>query len=223
MAEGLPEYRALEPPRMSRPEQAFELWRSAVPEGAHIVAFAEAAWSAAGLAAEKKAQSLVLFSPIVRVDAALEARLKPLQTALKSGLETLTEAAKPWFFGPFLLEQGQAAIEAWGEGLAELDVAGWLEALHTLPDGRKNLRRLECPVLVVLGAEDVFTPLRYGQELVEWTPTNANGLGAVRVSLEGCGHLAAWENPEEAANLVEGFLEEAKGVRGNAPVWREEG
>ena len=207
---------------MARPGQAFELWRSAVPDGAHIVAFAEAAWSAARLAAEKKAQSLALFSPIVRADAALEARLASFQAARSWGAELAPEVMTPWFFGPYFLEKGQEAVKAWKEGLTELDIAGWLEALLALPDGRKNLRRLLCPVLVVLGAEDVFTGLRYGQEVVEWVPPNANGLGAVRVSLEGCGHLAAWENPGEAASLAAGFLEEARGVSGPAPVWDQE-
>lgn len=219
LAAALPGYHSLEPPRLAHPARAFELWRSTVPEAAHLVAFAEAAWSAAQLAAEKKAKSLVLFSPIVRADPALEARLRPLQTALRGGLETFAEAAKPWLFGPFLLEHGQEVMAAWAEGLADLDLAVWLEALLALPDGRKHLRQLLCPVLVVLGAEDVFAGLRYGQEVVEWTPVNQNGLGAVRVSLEGCGHLVPWENPEEAVSLVGGFLKQAEGVAGEAPVW----
>lgn len=181
------------------------------------MAFAEASWAAAQIAAEKKAKSLVLFSPIVRVDAALEARLASLEAARRHGF--LAQAAKPWMFGSFLLEQGQEAIEVWRQGLAELQPQPWLESMLALPDGRKHLRRLECPVLVVLGSEDVFTPLRYGQEVVEWVPLNPNGLGAVRVSLEGCGHLAAWENPLEAANLSEGFIQGSGGVLEDAPGW----
>jgi len=222
LAKALSAHHPLELPRLARPKEALEAWRSAVPEGAHLVAFAEAAWSAVQLAAEKQAKSLVLFSPIVRSDAALRARLESLQTALRGGLETFAQAAQPWLLGPFLLEHGQEAVAAWTQGLSELDLGGWLEALLALPDGRKHLRRLSCPVLVVLGAEDVFTPLRYGQEVVEWTPANPSGLGAVRVSLEGCGHLVPWENPEEAASLVEGFLERAEGVKGGDLVWGQE-
>ncbi len=212
-------YQTLELSRQPRP--SLEGWLDRVPAGAHIVAFAEAAWNAAQIAAQKSAKSLILFSPILRSDAALEARLKALQTAHNTSLENFIEAAKPWFFGSFFLQQGHEALEVWAEEMQSLQLGDWLEAMLTLPDGRKNLRKLECPVLVCLGSEDVFTPLRYGQEVVEWVPLNQNGLGAVRVSLEGCGHLAPWENPLEATNLAQGFIAQADGISGDQPAWQD--
>lgn len=219
LAEGLPGYRTLELPCSPNPMDV-AAWQD-IPQQAHLIAFAEASWAAVQLAAAKNARSLVLFSPILRCDAALEARLQALQTADSLGKTVLAEVARPWFFGAFFLEQGQEAIQVWLEQLAELDVGQWLTHLCQLPDGRKYLRLLNCPVLVALGAEDVFTPLRYGQEVVDWTPLNERGLGAVRVSLEGCGHLAPWENPLEAANLIEGFIARADSLTGHAPNWDE--
>ncbi|PZA08458.1 hypothetical protein EWH23_04515 [Meiothermus sp. PNK-Is4] len=199
--------------------QAYQAWRARVPRHAHLVAFAEASWAAIHLAAESEARSLSVFSPIVRVDAALEARLRALRTAHATGLAAFVEAAKPWFFGAYFLEYGQQPIAAWAEGLAGLDVGQWIGGMLELPDGRKAVRRLRGPVLVGVGAEDVFTPSRYAQEVADWVPANERGLGAVRVSLEGCGHLAPWENPAEAASLVEGFIQGAGLSGGEAPVW----
>lgn len=211
LREALANTQTLEPERLASPQKGLEIWREQTPQGSHIVAFAEAAWAASQIAADTSAKSLTLFSPLLRCDAALEARLKALQTALHASNAVFIEAAAPWLFGPHFLEYGQEAIEVWGDEVKTLDAAAWLESLSSLPDGRKNLRRLACPVLVIAGAEDVFTPLRYAQEVVEWVPMNQNGLGAVRVSLESCGHLAPWENPLEAANLVQGFVA--------GPVW----
>lgn len=214
----LPGFEVSELERHPTAPQAYREWRARVPRGAHLVAFAEASWAAARIAAEAEAKSLTVFGPVVRVDAALEARLRALRTAHRAGLEVFVEAAKPWFFGPYFLEHGQEPILAWAEGLAELDLGRWLEGMLELPDGRKALRLLSYPVLVGVGAEDVFTPPRYAQEVVDWVPANERGLGAVRVSLEG-GHLAPWESPAEAASLVEGFLRRSGSLGGEAPAW----
>ena len=219
LARALLGHQTLELDRYASPATALERWRGQIPPKAHIVTFSEAAWAGVQLAAESQAQSLTVFSPVLRSDAALQSRLSALQVAQASG--HFVQAATPWLFGAFFLEQGQEAIGYWAEELQTLAVGEWLEALHSLGDGRKPLRRLECPVLVIAGAEDAFTPLRYAQEVVDWTPLNANGLGAVRVSMEGCGHLAPWENPLEAANLLEGFVTRADSINGESPVLDE--
>ncbi|WP_276954927.1 alpha/beta fold hydrolase [Allomeiothermus silvanus] len=219
LAKALSGFDVSELERFPTAPQAYQEWRARVPRNAHLVAFAEASWAAIHLAAESEARSLSVFGPIVRVDAALEARLRALKTAHATGFAAFVEAAKPWFFGAYFLEHGQEPIAAWAEGLADLDLGQWIGGMLELPDGRKALRLLRCPVLVGIGAEDVFTPSRYAQEVVDWVPANERGLGAVRVSLEGCGHLAPWENPVEAASLVEGFIRGAGSLGGEAPVW----
>lgn len=219
LAEALSGFGVGELERYPTAPQAYQEWRARVPRNAHLIAFAEASWAAVRIAAENEAKSLCAFSPILRVDAALEARLRALETAHNTGLAALVEAAKPWFFGAYFLEHGQEPMAAWAEGLANLDVGQWIRGMLELPDGRKVLRQLRCPVLVGIGAEDVFTPPRYAQEVVDWVPTNERGLGAVRVSLEGCGHLALWENPAEATSLVEGFIQGSGSWGGEALAW----
>lgn len=169
------------------------------------------------LAAYGQARSLTLLSPILRVDAALRARLDALEGARSGGLEAFVTAAKPWLFGPVLLEHGHEAMAAWAEGLREEELGRWLRALAELPDGRRALRLLRCPVLVVIGAEDVFTPSRYAQEVVEWVPEQR----AMRVSLEASGHLAPWENPGETLAVLSAFLRDAEGFLQGPPSWHD--
>ncbi|RIH78288.1 3-oxoadipate enol-lactonase [Calidithermus terrae] len=217
LRENLEGLRCIELAPHATPAEGLEAWRGEVPPGAHLVAFAEAAWAGAQLAAQSQAKSLTLLSPVLRVDAALRARLRALEQALGLGPEAFVTAAKPWLFGPVLLEHGHEAMAAWAEGLREGELGRWLAALSGLPDGRRALRGLRCPVLVVIGAEDVFTPSRYAQEAVEWVPEQR----AMRVSLEATGHLAPWENPGEALAVLAAFLRDAEGFLQGPPAWHD--
>ena len=201
------------------PREAEEAWRERIPRGAHLVAFSEAALTAVRLAPEVGARSLVLFSPIVRADDPLLARLRALALALElGGREAFVTAAAPWFFGSLLLSRGRAQIEAWAGGLAERDLGAWLEGLAGLGDQRKWLRRLDLPVLVAVGAEDVFTPMRYGHEVTEWVPE----LRGMLVTVEGSGHFAPWENPGEAGSVARGFVERHEDFLRGPEAWRDD-
>ncbi len=212
-------YRLLEAAPAPTPDEAFSRWRERVPEGAHLVAFGEAAVSAARLAALKGAKSLVLFSPFFRVDDALAARLRALAQVLRlGGAGAFAEAAAPWFFGSLLLARGREQIAAWAEGLKGKDLDAWLSALLALGDRRREIRRLGQPVLVAVGAEDVFTPMRYGHEVTEWVPE----LRGMLVTVEGAGHFAPWENLAEASRLARGFVERHREFLEGPQAWREE-
>ncbi len=212
-------YRLLEAEPHPTPKEAEEVWKERIPEGAHLVAFSEAALPAVRLAPEVGAKSLVLFSPYFRVDDALLARLRAIGQALTlGGLEAFATAAAPWFFGALLLSRGQAQLAAWKEGLKGRDLAAWLEATRGMRDERKWLRRLRVPVLVAIGAEDVFTPMRYGHEVTEWVPE----LKGMLVTIEGAGHFAPWENPAEAAALARGFIERHQDFLKGPAHWQEE-
>ena len=212
-------YRFLEAEPQPTPSRAEEAWRGRIPEGAHLVAFSEAAVPAVRLAPEVGARSLVLFSPYFRADDALLARLRALEVALElGGREAFVVAAAPWFFGSLLLARGRAQIEAWAEGLAERDLGAWVRGVRALGDARKWLRLLKAPVLVAVGAEDVFTPMRYGHEVTEWVPE----LKGMLVTVEGAGHFAPWENPPEATALAKGFIERYEDFLEGPAHWREE-
>ena len=67
-------------------------------------------------------------------------------------------------------------------------------------DFRHNLTAIATPALVIAGDEDRLTPPRFSQSL-------AAGLAHGRlVILEGAGHFAMLEQPEEAARLMDEFI-----------------
>lgn len=219
LAQGLEGLEPLEAPRQAEPGRQFEAWRDQIPSGAHLVAFSEASLAAVRLAPAVGAKSLVLFSPFFRVDGALRARLEAMQAALRlGGHEAFVAVAKPWLFGSLLLDRGQAQLSIWADGLRSLALGDWLGGLLALRDERKWIRALSVPTLVVVGAEDAFTPMRYGHEVTEWVPEQRGML----VTVDGAGHFSPWENPGEASAMVRGFISRADAFEAGPPEWQEE-
>ena len=65
----------------------------------------------------------------------------------------------------------------------------------------ERLWRITAPTLVVWGADDRLIPLPYGEAYARGIP------GAKLVTLEGCGHLPPFEQPDRFADVVLDFLE----------------
>ncbi len=63
-----------------------------------------------------------------------------------------------------------------------------------------RLPRIKAPTLVVWGVDDRLIPLAYGQAYQRGIP------GATLVTLDRCGHLPPFEQPERFAEIVLGFL-----------------
>lgn len=60
-----------------------------------------------------------------------------------------------------------------------------------------TLARLDLPTTVVVGTNDLMTPVRHAQAMAECIP------GADLVVLEGCGHMVMLERPRELATALE--------------------
>jgi pimeloyl-ACP methyl ester carboxylesterase len=69
-------------------------------------------------------------------------------------------------------------------------------------DHRSDLASITAPTLVIVGDQDRVTPPASSQELVDGIP------GARLVSIEGAGHLANQECPDQFNEAVETFLKE---------------
>jgi len=220
LVEKMDGYQAVHLEAAPTPAEQLERWSQTVPEEAHLVASFEAGLAAVRLAVEKRARSLVWFSPYARVDAALRARLRSLAWALeKGGVEGFVRVGAPLFFGSLMLDRGEELIEAWRAGLSNQSLQRWVEALLAVGDERKWLRTLkEQPVMAVVGSEDVFTPMRYGHDVVEWIPE----LHGILVTLEGAGHFSFWENPREAISVSRGFIERYREFLDGPAEWQVE-
>ncbi len=220
LVERLEGYAHVELERRPTPAAQLEAWSEALPQDAHLVASFEAGLAAVRLAVEKRARSLVWFSPYARGDAALKARARALDWALdRGGLEGFVEVARPLLFGSLMLERGEELIAAWREGLEHAGLAAWARSLAQLGDERKWLRTLdEVPVMTVVGAEDAFAPMRYAHEVTEWVPE----LRGILVTLDGAGHFSFWENPREAVSVARGFIERYREFLEGPAEWQAE-
>ncbi|MBA3414812.1 MAG: alpha/beta fold hydrolase [Chloroflexia bacterium] len=109
----------------------------------------------------------------------------------------------PWLYTPAFLARPEK-VEA---ALARQEpypppahgIAAQAEAVRS-HDTLDRLPRIAAPTLVLVGAEDVVTPVYYSQELAERIP------GARLQVLERGGHSAIWEYPETGAEALVAFL-----------------
>lgn len=69
------------------------------------------------------------------------------------------------------------------------------------PDGRADLRKIECPTLVMCGRQDALTPLPLHEEMAAEIP------GASLVVVEDCGHLAPLERPRTVSAVLRYWLD----------------
>ncbi len=76
---------------------------------------------------------------------------------------------------------------------------GWNPYLHN-PKLHLQLRRVECPTLVLWGRHDKLIPLKHGEAYA------AGIAGAKLEVMERAGHMAPWENVEETAKRTLAFL-----------------
>jgi pimeloyl-ACP methyl ester carboxylesterase len=87
--------------------------------------------------------------------------------------------------GPGVLHTDLAACAAWTSG----------------PDAA---RRVECPALVVIAANDIMTPPKAGQELARLIA------GGRSITAPGCGHMIPAEAPDAMLDALIGFAAPAK-------------
>lgn len=82
-------------------------------------------------------------------------------------------------------------------------ITGALQALRDRPDSRETLGTITVPTLVVVGEDDVLTPIKEARAIAEALPT------AARVRMEiiaGAGHLPCIERPAATTHALSDFL-----------------
>lgn len=71
------------------------------------------------------------------------------------------------------------------------------QAILGRPDNRPFLKEIECPTVIVVGAEDALTPVKVSEEM-------AGLIGGAKLEIvPDCGHLATMERPD-AVNAILG-------------------
>ena len=108
------------------------------------------------------------------------------------------------FLGPTTMRERPEVVAHVTNAVKSLDIhsAWWAvkSVVTRRPDQRELLGRIQTPVMVVGGAEDVTFPPRDAVEMAKAIPN-----ASIRV-LDGVAHLAGLENPALVSALVEQFL-----------------
>ena len=110
---------------------------------------------------------------------------------------------------PFLIHEDRleddalvAVIKASAQNVGPEAFTRQQHAILSRPDGRKDLKKIACPTLVLCGRQDALTPLTGHVEMAAAIPN------ASLVVIEDCGHLAPLERPDAVNAAMRAWLTE---------------
>ena len=133
---------------------------------------------------------------------------RDLLAAAREQPDTAYRMMTAWAFGARAKMGGNPAPGLWMTGAAMAlfarNAAGLLaadlDACNAWKTGAEAARKLRCPSLVLLGANDIMPPTRTGRELA------ALIAGSRTVTIEDCGHMMQAEAPDAVLDALLGFF-----------------
>jgi 3-oxoadipate enol-lactonase len=149
------------------------------------------------LDAPDRLQSLVMLCSGARLGTP-ESWQERIDLVRRAGTSVMVGPSAQRWFAPGFLEREPDRGRALLSALAEIEDAGYLAVCHALAtfDLRDRLPEVAVPVLAVAGSDDPVTPPSSLQEVADGVPDGR------LVVLDGVGHLAPIERPEDVARLV---------------------
>lgn len=134
--------------------------------------------------------------PSYRVMAFLERRF--------GAFPLLLDRLEPIFFSPATRKERPDVVKAFRERLAGMDPASIGHAvdavIFTRNDVRPELHRITIPTLVLVGEDDVATPVARAVDI------HSRIRGSKLVRVRNAGHLSAWEQPGAVNAALAAFL-----------------
>jgi pimeloyl-ACP methyl ester carboxylesterase len=153
-----------------------------------------------------RVRGLMLIDTRAAADTPEAARLREAtaQAVLQANYAgSIIETMVPRLFGKTTLEKHPGRV---GPILAAMEktptqgVAGALRGMASRPDRRADLASINVPTLVMVGEDDVISPVAEAREI-------AGALPNARLEvIAAAGHLAPYENPSAANEAMLGFL-----------------
>src|SRR5205814_9152368 len=135
--------------------------------------------------------------------AGLEGRRKLIALARAEGATGVAESMLPKLLGSTSFERRRdlpKRVRAMIETAGTAAIVAAVEAMMTRPDSTKDLARISCPTLVVVGEEDLLTPIADAVALQNQTVRSR------LVILPEAGHLSNLEVPDGFALALADFL-----------------
>ncbi len=126
-------------------------------------------------------------------------RIKIAQT---QGMQALVEPTLArWFTEPFRKQQA-ATVATIAAQIAATPVAGYAGCCQAIPkiNLTHRLKEITCPILVIVGEQDMGTPLAMAREIHENAP------GSKLTVLSPAAHISNIEQPEAFNKALDGFL-----------------
>lgn len=150
-----------------------------------------------------RVKALVLSDTFPKIGTAdmWNTRIDSLRT---QGMASLgTEILARWF-APSYQEQNPAAYCGYYNMLTRMPVTGYTGTCEAIRDADLStvVQAIDCPTLVMCGAEDGSTPPELVQGLVDLMPN------ARYIEIRDAGHLPCIENPDFMASRIQHFLNE---------------
>lgn len=127
----------------------------------------------------------------------VDERMAPLEAG--ESMASLAQSLIPTLVGPRALPEGVRLAQ---HCMAQVPVAVYRRALEALAafDRRRELARISCPTLVLAGEQDTVAPAALMHRMAVEIP------GATYLSLDGVGHIAPLEQPDDFDAAVLAFL-----------------
>ncbi|MFO0937526.1 MAG: alpha/beta hydrolase [Gemmataceae bacterium] len=130
-------------------------------------------------------------------------RAKAIETVRTQGVSAFVDAQIPKVTGTTTQRENSDRI-AWirkvGQRQSQVGVISGIEMLRDRPDARPGLPSIKVPTLIVVGEEDVVTPLAAAQAMA------SSIASSTLVTIPRAGHLAHCERPDEFNAAVSEFL-----------------
>jgi len=125
-----------------------------------------------------------------------------IRTATQSGMEPLVEPTlKRWFTEPFLAKH-PPVVERVARMIRSTPALGYAGCCHAIPkiDVTDRLKEIACPARVIVGEQDVGTPVAMSRTIQEAIP------GADLVIVPSASHLSNLEQPAGFNQALQEFF-----------------
>lgn len=125
-----------------------------------------------------------------------------IRTVSERGMEPLVEPTiSRWFTEPFV-QRGGDAIKQVADMIRSTPTAGYIGCCHAIPkiDVTDRLGAIKCPVLIMVGEQDVGTPVAMSEAINKAIP------GSELAVIPNASHLSNIEQPEKFNQILSRFL-----------------
>lgn len=143
--------------------------------------------------------------PRYRVMAAVVRVLGPVPQIL--------DRVEPIYLSPHTIRTNRTLVSEFRRTITSMDPDSIRHVLDAVIFGRDDVRpqlhRIRAPTLVIVGEDDVATPLQRAEDIV------ARIRGSRLAVIPRAGHLSAWEQPDAVRGEIETFLAEHEGLEKN--------